>query len=318
LIEAGLPLWIVPAQDEPAYGMLIRLAERNGLSAPNHVSSLIGLNVRDLRRGVGIDRLASVLQCNEAAIRHSSPMVRNGVIELRGDKIACASEMKSTTRRLCSDCVAESAHHRFWFDFEFLSTCPSHKRALTRLCPCGQRLGWSDATVRKCRRCQGDDVVRISGMQPRLELLELDQWLLSRLGVGTASNVPVLDALPLRQVLDILAQIGILDIGGYRKHWTEARDLDLTVADVRSRGFRILRDGALDAVLDRIYNEYLASPEAKAPTMKTAYGWFGHWFASLAAEGFPQDIADIVFSNATRKFYVRRFSHSVTAAPKAA
>lgn len=318
MIDSGLPLWIVPAQDEPAYGMLIRLAERNGLSAPNHVSSLIGLSVRDLRRGVGIDRLASVLQCDEAAIRHSTPLVRNGVVELRGEKIACATEMKSTTRRLCPECVAESAHHRYWFDFEFLSTCPRHKRELTHLCSCGQELRWSDATVRKCRRCQGGDVVRISGTHPRLELLELDQWLLSCLGVGTASNVPVLNALPLGRTLDILTQIGLLDLGGYRKHWTEARDLDLTVADARSRGFRLLRDGAMDAVLDRVYGGYLASPEAKTPTMKTAYGWFGHWFASLAAEGFPQDIADLVFSNAARKFYVRRFSHSVTVASEAA
>jgi hypothetical protein len=318
MIEVGLPLWIVPAQDEPAYGMLIRLAERNGLRARNHVSSLTGLSVRDLRRGVGIDRLATVLQCNEAEIRHSTPLIKNGAIELRGDKIACASEVKSTSRRLCPECVNESAYHRFWFDFEFVSTCPNHKRLLIDVCSCGQKLGWSDVNIRKCRQCRDGDVIRIADMHPRQEMVELDRWILGRLGVVMAPDVSVLEALPLRRALDILSQIGILEIGGYRKHWTEARDLNLTVADVRSRGFRILRDGALDAVLDRVYREFLASPEARVPTMKSAYGWFGHWFASLKTEGFPPDIADIVFSNAARKFYVRRAIQSVTATPKAA
>jgi hypothetical protein len=298
--------------------MMIRLAERNGLSAPNHVSSLTGLSVRDLRRGVGIDRLASVLQCDEAQIRHSTPLIKNGAIELRGEKIACASEVKSSVRRLCPECVNESAHHRFWFDFEFVSTCPYHKRVLAHVCSCGQKLGWTDVNMRKCRQCRGGDVSRIDGMHPRPEVLELDQWILTRMGVGVARDVPILDGLSLGRVLDILTQIGILDLGGYRKHWTEPRDLNLTVADVRSRGFRILRDGALDTVLDRVYSEFLASPEAKAPTMKSAYGWFGHWFASLKTEGFPQDIAEIVFANAARKFYVRRASQSGTATSVAA
>jgi len=209
-----LPLWVVPADDEPAHGILLRLAERNGTTVPGRISSLTGLTVRELRLGIGVERLAAVIKCNETMIRKSTPTMSNDAIVIRGERFGKRVTSMSI-RRLCPQCVAESAHHRFWFDLEFVTTCPTHARNLVHTCSCGHDLSWSDVRIAKCRHCDGGDVTSIPETQVKPDVVEMDRWVLGRLGVGKSDKVPVLESMSLSQALDTTGRIGVLDLGGY-------------------------------------------------------------------------------------------------------
>lgn len=49
--DPRLPLWVTPAKDEPAHGILIRLAERNGIESSTRIPRMTGLNLSRLRLG---------------------------------------------------------------------------------------------------------------------------------------------------------------------------------------------------------------------------------------------------------------------------
>lgn len=67
------------------------------------------------------------------------------------------------------------------------------------------------------------------------------------------------------------------------------------------QAFLLRTDARLDAVLNRVHQEFMASPSGKPPTIKTAYGWFGHWWTSVNPENLSKEIAVIVLANASRR-----------------
>lgn len=78
---------------------------------------------------------------------------------------------------------------------------------------------------------------------------------------------------------------------------------DVLVNALRAKGYSLLRDGALDTMLDKVYADY--TPYLGVPSFAAAYGWFGtwfiHWHQRTAFEVFGSRFADIVISNAARK-----------------
>lgn len=295
----SLPLWVVPAEDEPAHGMLIRVAERNGIRSAGQIRALTGLTARELRNGIGIEHLASILKCDAEIIQRSTPVISDSALTIRGERIS-RREMKASVRRLCPTCVKEYAHQRFWFDLAFVSTCPTHARNLIHTCSCGQDLSWTDVRISRCRHCEDGDATNVAEPAVNLEVMDIDRWILSRLGVGKPVQCAILDAAPLSQALGLIGQVGILEVGGFRENWTEANELGLSVAEARARGFKILRDGGLDEVLDKVYGEFLASSSGKPRTINYVYGWFSRWWSTIGSENFPEEIAGIVQAHASR------------------
>ncbi|WP_046869226.1 TniQ family protein [Microvirga massiliensis] len=302
-----LPLWFSPLPDEPAHGILLRLAERNGLLASTRVSMLTGLKVAHLRIGKGADRLAAILRCDPAAFMESTPVpAGNGHVMLRGERLSVLRDLTRAARRICPRCISESAHHRFWCDLEFVTTCPTHGTGLVDSCSCGRKLSWSDVRIARCRHCEDGDVTGLPAPPADKDVVETDRWVLGRLGVGTPASVPILDAMTLTGALDTIGRVGALDLGGYRERWAEPSDFDVPVERVRARGFVILRDGDLDALLDRVHAEFSASGSVKPAAIGTAYGWFYHWFNFRKGEAFSRGIAEILLANGMRKFQVQR------------
>ncbi|WP_454003131.1 hypothetical protein [Afipia felis] len=111
--------------------------------------------------------------------------------------------------------------------------------------------------------------------------MAVDAWALGRLGVGEPISIPILDSIPLTRALDTIGRIGALDLMGYQERWVAPHDCGLTEADVRARGLRVLRDGKLDAVLDKVFDEFHSSGSRKKMTIHNAYGWFAYWFTLM-------------------------------------
>jgi len=138
------------------------------------------------------------------------------------------------------------------------------------------------------------------------DVVDMDRWALGRLGVGTVISVPALDEMPLKQAIDTISHIGALDVGGYQQHWVEAREFEMPAAEVRARGFQILKHQRLDEVLDRVYQQFLRSGDRRVINLHTAYGWFGYWFSFIRPANFSQEISRIIIANASRKFDVKQ------------
>lgn len=302
-----LPLWFTPRPDEPAHGILLGLAERNGILASGRVPALTGLRVARLRTGEGVERLAAILRCDPAVIMHSTfTPCGKGHVVIRGERLNVMHDLMRSARRLCPRCVSESAHHRFWCDLAFVTTCPFHGVSLVDTCSCGRKLSWSDVRIAKCRHCEDGDATAAGVTRADADVVETDRWVLGRLGVGTPVPVPILDALPLAGAIDLIGRVGSLDLAGYRERWAEPEDFGVPAAHVCARGFAILRDGGLDALLDRVHAEFLASGSRRPIRIGTAYGWFYHWFNFRKGEAFSHEVAAILLANASRKFQVSR------------
>lgn len=299
-----MPLWVVPEQDEPAHGILIRLAERNGFQSMHHISNLLGVTARELQYGIGVEKIAAAVRSDTLPILDSTFRDVGGSLMIRGERINGNHAVKQSSRRLCPRCVEKSAYHRFWFDLAFISTCPAHGTTLISDCSCGRKLSWTDVHIAKCRNCTDGDVTRMLTSAPPPDLAEVDQWALGRLGVGNAVSAPSLDTMPLKAALHVIERIGILDARGYRNTWMDIGDLDVSAADLRSRGFQAIKEGRLRAVLDKVYAGYLASERRRPPTINNAYGWLAEWFRDLHPPHMAAYFADAVFANAASKFRI--------------
>lgn len=305
--SSPLPLWVSPAEDEPAHGILLRLAERNGIQTQTMMQTLTGLTVSRLRESDGVQVLADIIHSDPSSLLRSTPTVDSqGHLSIRGERIGRKCDVRLSARRLCTQCIGESLHHRFWFDLEFVTTCPRHGLELISSCSCGGHLSWNDVSITRCCHCTSGDVRLLKAVPANCDVVEMDRWALGRLGAGDVIFISALDQMPLKQSIDTIGQIGALDIGGYRQQWVEASDLEVPAVEVRARGFQILKHSRLDGVLDRIYGEFVKSGNRSTPTIHTAYGWFGHWFAFVKPSNFSEEISEIVMANASRKFDVKR------------
>ncbi|WP_234832250.1 TniQ family protein [Rhodopseudomonas palustris] len=268
--------------------MLLRLAERNGIKTYAQLSALTELTIRDLRNGIGVNRLAAILHCDPDRLLDCTPLVSSASFAIRGERFSAKQAVKQSVRRLCPDCVRQSAHHRFWFDLEFVTTCPAHGRPLIRTCSCGQPLSWADVRISKCRRCDNGDVTTVPWTPANPDIIEMDRWILGRLGVGKAAPASFLDGLDLGAALHLMQNVGVLDLGGYQTAWPEPADFGVSMAEARSRGFKVLKHDRLSEIMDRVCAEFVTSKSGRAATIKNAYGWFGQWLLDLQ----PQDVAD--------------------------
>ncbi len=309
MTKTPLPLWFVPEEDEPAHGILIRLAERNGIEGYERVPALTGLRVARLRVGNGAERLGSIIRCEPAVFMKSTALPdKGGNVILRGERLSVIRDLTRLSRRLCSGCVAASAHHRFWFDLKFVTTCPEHSMNLVDVCSCGRKLSWKDVRIAKCRHCEDGNVALLPKCPVNADVIAMDRWVLGKLGVGSSRPLPILDAMNLTDALDTMGRIGSLDLGGYRDKWVQPQDFDIPTAEVRARGYRVLESNSLGDVLEKVYRGFVRTKSSKPAALHSAYGWFGHWFTFRKAEKFSKGLAEIILAHASANFQVQRGS----------
>jgi hypothetical protein len=298
----GLSLWAHPLEDEPAHGLFLRLAEVNGYHSSREVAKCVGFSLASVRRGSNIDKLAKAIHCDEAKLLANSFHFSVGKkVSIRGELVNLRRDLMGTVRRACPRCVAESAHHRFWWDLNFIDCCPRHKLHLVDRCWCVERsrLSWHDGKIASCRRCMGQGVASantgraVGNEMPAPDYhLKANSYLLGRLGVCEKETVPVLDALPLDEVVDVLDRIGAFELGGYSKKWQTAATLGKKPSEVRAWGYSMLSSGFMPSIMNGMYEEYLrANPHDPNPSRSRTLGWFYHWLNWKGGKNFSPGIA---------------------------
>lgn len=298
--------WVSPCQDEPVHGIMLRLAEANGIPSLKDLETMAGVTASQVRRGEKLTILASMLRCDVSDIedrcyRHVSGMMRS----FRGVSLGVINDLETKIRRCCPDCLALDHHHRFWWDLVPISTCPFHGRKLVSTCSCGTGLSWRDGTLSKCVVCDDGSVHHAVRQAVSADVIAFDRVLLAKVGVGTADAGPVFDALDFRAAVEVAGRVGALDSLGYGMRWAQPEDCLDPPEVVRARGWRILRDERLGDVLDRVYDEFRQATTdegGRQPRIDSAYGWFMHWFRYQGGENYSAHLARLIVENAEGKF----------------
>lgn len=307
-----LPRWVRPEQFEPPHGCLLRLAECNGLPGTKELGSITGLRVQDIKMGRDLDRLAIILNCDLAALQTNSTTHKNNAQAVVGGHILRpgADFVALDVRRVCPICLAEAGYQRVWWDWLFVSTCPSHQCMLVDHCSCGGKLSWRDGSPFKCCACHDGDVRNVTIEPADRRSTAPDRWAIDRF-IGTDKfSVDVLDEIPLGHAAELLKRIGMLDLLGYRTTSPQLSDPD-QIRHMRVRGFELAASGTIDAALDRAYDGYQKARDDASPSLGRMYGWFYSWFLLNGGARLFHEMGAIILRNASTKMQVTRraFSH---------
>lgn len=318
----GVPKWRRPEAEEPAHGLLLHLVELNGYSSVKTVAECLGVRMSDLRSGKrsAMATFAKAIRCPQDVLEHDSPVelaknaraertfgndrVRNTVaMSLRGVPIG-ADQFDRTKRKICPACLEESRHHRFWWDFVAVTTCPRHMLCLVDQCGCGSDtiLTWKDSELFYCGECSRDVPVARKPADPGLAAA--DTALLRRFGLVEASPCPVLDVMSFYDAVDTMERIGAAAIGGMTPKWQSAGTLRLDPATVRGRGFSILSTGGLATLLDDLLAEFRKTNPDTEPALTTAYGWLYHWLNAKGGRSFSEILFEEFVKHAHENFHL--------------
>jgi len=300
----GVPRWAQPELEEPAHGLFLRIAEING-QPPSDMARSIGFSLASLRRGYNIDKLARLIRCDEVELAANSFSFAVGEkVSIRGETIGLRRDLLRKKRRVCRCCIAEAPYHRFWWDLSFIDFCPRHSLRLEDRCQCqsSHRLSWYDGSIGMCRHCTEQGITAkhadaIPGRETAIErhLIATNAYLLGRLGVCARKSVPILDALPLDEVVDVIERVGAFELGGYSKKWKTAANLHQPVAEIRAWGFNMLAEGIWPGNRDPLYDAYIrANPHDSNPTINKRLGWFYHWFNGKGGKRFSPGLATLM------------------------
>lgn len=220
-----LPLRVRPAQFEPAYGLLGRLAVRHGYSTSRafvaDMSFGIADFVHDLECGRRVTELALLTKVTETALVAATMITdRKGVLRIGSEWVSVTANHLaiSGTGRVCPHClwadletrdgpIACRPHRRVWWDLAGVVSCPCHGVLLLHVCPnCGNCPSRLPASPRYCK-C-GHDLA--GSITPSLDDADLtsDRYLIGRLGGGETSTHPLFDRMPLHAAALAMLQIG--------------------------------------------------------------------------------------------------------------
>jgi hypothetical protein len=306
----SLPRWIHPEQYEPPHGCLLRLAECNGLPGAKEIRSITGLSIGSIRTGGNLDQLATVLNCDVAALTANSTIHKNNAQAVVGGHILHpgADLVSTSVRRICPACMTESAYHRVWWDWSFISTCPTHGCMLVDHCSCGSKLSWEDGSPVKCRQCVDGDVRDLPIELAHSRTTAPDRWAIERFTGGGTVRVELLDDVPLGYAAELVKRVGALDFFGYRRTYpqlVEQRD----ILNIRARGFELVASGDVVGALERTYGGYL-NAGGTLPTLTKMYGWFYPWFRHNGGPRLFYRMGEAIFRHASTKIQVTRRAFS--------
>lgn len=226
----GIPAWRPLQPEETAHGLLLRLTELIGYRSPDWTARCMGIRRSDLARG-RVDALrvfANTIMAEIPQLTCDSPIPNGkGKMSVRG--IPVTKFMYSIdSRRACPKCLADSAHHRFWWDMLPITTCPRHQLKLVDRCSCDDDavLGWRIAGLKSCPCCRKPLAQTLPKISADPSVVRVDTYLLSRFGAGMAEPLPVLDAMSVLDALDTMERVGAAAISGYQKLWQDSDTVD--------------------------------------------------------------------------------------------
>lgn len=157
---------VTPYRDESLVGFLFRLARRRRLPTIRPLMSASGIvNLTTQPNEQQLQALADIASLRVAqleAITYGPPNPAVGLfrgIPLLSNLFDCRGEAQ---RRVCPECLRESAFHRAIWDLGLISVCPVHRKVLVDTCRrCGQPLRWLGADLTRCGHADDGDLTQV-------------------------------------------------------------------------------------------------------------------------------------------------------------
>lgn len=189
-----------PLPGEPAHGFFLRLVANEGHYSARVYADEIGLNGRKVEPGVALDTIISLPISDEskAALKACTPLAEGKYYQISGQRLR-THQMSFTSRRFCPGCLAESAHHRAWWDIVDFHICPIHNQPIESLTETGEKIGWwwSDISTSPDGRMLPRSMPTVISDGKSLEA-----YILGRLGFLRRTKRPLLDGYHLYEVIE--------------------------------------------------------------------------------------------------------------------
>lgn len=308
----GVPRWRYPLPEESAAGLMLHLSERNDIRSAPIVAERFGIRMMQLVGGepAALRALAAGLRCPIERLCADTPVVMSAAeMAERGIKLDYKSRALTLTlrdvpisrthlygrdgRRACPACLAESRHHRFWWDLRDVTTCPRHGLKLVSSCRCGgmQRLKWTDESLFRCPECDRDtpDAMPHEAAEP--SEIAASRYILSRFRVEDAQPVPMLDAMSFSDAVESMHRIGAAALEGYSEAWPKMPGI--AHGRLLAAGFDAIAGGKMQSLLQSILDGYRKQSNSSSdPGISQAYGGLYMWFNFKRGRKFSELLAD--------------------------
>ncbi|GJE52677.1 hypothetical protein GOFOIKOB_5751 [Methylobacterium tardum] len=166
---------------------------------------------------------------------------------------------------------------RGWWAVGAVAACPIHCTKLIDCCSrCSRALVFDQGGLTRCR-CDADLEQCSSDALERQSLLA-EAYLVGRLGGADHLSVPLLDRLPLADVIALIPRLGSLKLLSSNGSFGRIRTADAGLLKVRGMEVAMSNDAGVECLLDATLRK-----NGPADSLRAQLGGFYEWFASLPA-----------------------------------
>ena len=272
--EPPLPDWGPPHPGEPAHGYVVRLGAMSGIGSVAVLLNSHGLNGRDIQPAECLEFALSFPITGKEHLIHATPVVTPTSVVIMGQEVR-RRHWQIGLRRFCPACLAESPHHRAWWDLPAFARCPDHDIDIVDRDASGHPVPWWSASFTHAPT--GSPLPRHGVPRRTVPRPSLEGYILARLGAAGPPAVPLLDDLPtLGDVLDAVELVGRVALGGTlrtRPVVGVTKGFDLPA--VNRAGYDVLRKGE-DGLVMLLHAVAAARAAFKDGRGKRAsFGWLG-------------------------------------------
>lgn len=277
---------MIPGEHEVVISVLNRQAARSGFSGMNELFSWTPNLPRKGRYAMCdlVSIAARINECDEAVLARSSVARIGASFELDG--MTVLSGRFAVQGRVCVGCLRQDAaaaparsrawapYLRGWWQVAQIGSCPEHRLGLLGVCPgCSSPLDLRRPLAGRCG-C-GEDLPAVECARLSPEIVELDAYLLGRLGRWSAHAVPLVDSLSFGSAAGVALNVGgSLDPGlRFNRTWRPGADR----WRYGSIGLGVLEEGwdAFDRELGEIRS--IATADRASGKLAGTYGRLQHW-----------------------------------------
>jgi hypothetical protein len=256
-----------PRFGEPAHGYMATLVGEEGHNSARVYAAEIEINGRNIVLEEILDELLKLPLSDEhrASIVRWTP-VWNGNFHMLGEHSLRRRQVSFYDRRFCRACLAESAHHRSWWDIVSFQVCPLHATYIESRTRSGERIRWWWPSFESA-----PDGEYLPKPMDRKDDQGFEHYLLCRLGVLSGTPRPLLDSAPLHEVIDVCE-----GFGRFVQNPCSNTTPRASPSDARA-GFEFLNGTGED--LEEAIREWLEEnvPEAlRKAGLKNGIGWFAN------------------------------------------
>ena len=286
---------------EPSYSLLLRTSVMHGRTRIWTMFQRSGLDgggsVADL------DPAFVAFLCNHAenSVRAASPTVTPAGARILSDEVK-RTQFSVQHRRWCSACLAQSDHHRVWWDLPAFVACPEHGIRISEACGCDRRPRWKKSFPTRCSKHHD---FRLSPKeQATAAELGLSAFVRDRLMGERHGGPQILSPAPtLGDALDLLNILGLASLSA--RGGTGPSPRGGGRGAIATEGFRIASDWPASGIemLDRL----IWVPEELSIQgwgLARAYGPFYSWLKKAGSTPLHAPVRALLIEHARRN--VRR------------